>query len=636
MGNTGPQVLHMRQTDLGRIAMTTAHRLSVSLLALFLVAELTGVTLALPGDFLVPLPPGYNQVRYDIVGCEDLPENGGAYCGPTSSAILLKWLDENGYPGVGTWGESCCEVSDALRDLGTSMSCHPTGGTTTTNMRNALQDILDDSYPGQFDVGYIGRHSADLWEQQAGRDFTWIAIHLNFGHLVVANIGWYDLACPDFPGKRCGGHYVAVTGYDWVNPEYWVRFRDPVHRFIACDVFAASATCSTRDDECIERWRTSLEAVELQDTGDGCVNERVTASRWHWDRNERPGDFCDVEGLGCGERLPYQDGFVYIGGTRLFSRPQPGAAYILSYNLAAGTPGTHSSGTSTIYTTVKKHPWLFELYHCQPGEDDIFITDLGTDAVRTLTTTVTINQPRRLVFGSDGTLYVLQSAPSGGGALISAIDPEGSLVGQVAPGSFDDDIAYHEKLERVYAWDGYNGRLQAYTTTLEPVGTPITLTTDTSYTGLGYLAVDPTGDILYYNHDGDEVIFRFDLASGTALSSLSDTELSDPAEMALDNRGHVYVAQGTTPAKVLEFDRSGNLVTNSAAAAFTANTNLTITRSTRTPLLDPNELNPQNLNVDSVDEEEDIPTVSEWGLVVMALLMLTAGTIVYARRHAHA
>jgi hypothetical protein len=361
--------------------------------------------------------------------------------------------------------------------------------------------------------------------------------------------------------------------------------------------------------------------------------ETVTASRWHYDRPGKAGDFCGVPGLGCGERLPHQDGFVYIGGTRLFSRPAPTYNSILSYNMATGATATHSSGTATIYTTVKKHPWLFEVYHCQPGENNIYVTDLNTDAVRILTTSVTINQPRRLEFGSDGTLYVLHNGGAGGGPLISAIDPDGGLAGEVAPGSFDDDIAYHEKLERVYAWDGPNGMLMTYSKTLSPVGTPLTLTTSTSYTGLGYLAVDPTGDTLYYNHDGDRVVFRFDLASGSSLSSLSDEDLTDPAEMALDNRGHVYVAQGS-PAAVLEFDPSGSLVTGSAAAAFTANTNLDITRSSRLPLLDPDELNPQNLNVDSVDQEEDIPTVSEWGLVIMALFVLLAGTVVLQRRRA--
>ena len=34
----------------------------------------------------------------------------------------------------------------------------------------------------------------------------------------------------------------------------------------------------------------------------------------------------------------------------------------------------------------------------------------------------------------------------------------------------------------------------------------------------------------------------------------------------------------------------------------------------------------------SVCTPAGIPTVSEWGLIVMSLLVLTAGTLVYARR----
>ncbi|MCK4343101.1 MAG: IPTL-CTERM sorting domain-containing protein [Phycisphaerae bacterium] len=30
--------------------------------------------------------------------------------------------------------------------------------------------------------------------------------------------------------------------------------------------------------------------------------------------------------------------------------------------------------------------------------------------------------------------------------------------------------------------------------------------------------------------------------------------------------------------------------------------------------------------------EESIPTVSEWGLIVMTLLLLTAGTVVFGRQ----
>ena len=30
---------------------------------------------------------------------------------------------------------------------------------------------------------------------------------------------------------------------------------------------------------------------------------------------------------------------------------------------------------------------------------------------------------------------------------------------------------------------------------------------------------------------------------------------------------------------------------------------------------------------------DEVPTVSEWGLIVMVLLLLVAGTVVFARRH---
>jgi hypothetical protein len=65
--------------------------------------------------------------------------------------------------------------------------------------------MLDSGYPGQFDVGYTGRPSESEFEQNLGRDFAWIAFHLAFGHLVIANIGWYDFPTAN-DGQRCGGH----------------------------------------------------------------------------------------------------------------------------------------------------------------------------------------------------------------------------------------------------------------------------------------------------------------------------------------------------------------------------------------------------------------------------------------------
>ena len=53
----------------------------------------------------------------------------------------------------------------------------------------------------------------------------------------------------------------------------------------------------------------------------------------------------------CGERLPYQDGFVYAGGVNLFSRPAAGM-FIVGYNMAAGTIRTNTAGGSSQPTTT--------------------------------------------------------------------------------------------------------------------------------------------------------------------------------------------------------------------------------------------------------------------------------------------
>jgi len=589
--------------------MATTRRLLTPLFAVLLFSGSTRVTLAQPGDLLVPLPPGYNQVRYAMDWCTALPGNGGSHCGPTSSAILLKWLNEYGYSGVGTWGESCCEVSEAIRDLGVEMSCTTTNGTSTTNMRNALQDILDDAYPDQFTVAYYGRVSPFLFVQEYGRNFRKSALHLDAGHLVIVNIGWYDQLDPFYSGKRCGGHYVALTGYDKVDSasgsEYWVRFRDPIHRDdVPCEI-SDTGVCTPRDDECIVRWKTSLVNTFLQDTGPGCNMDFVTASRWYYDRDEKPTFYCGSP-FTCLERLPYQDGFVVIAGVQIFSRPPVEFGFSISHDLASGASEMHSTGTTAVVTGLETHPYRLEIYNCQPGENEIFVTDLQTDVVTPLTpgTGIQLNRPQRLAFGSDGTLYVLQGDASVGFSIL-AIDPDGNLIGQQSP-TAPSDIAYHEKLGRVYAWSGSTGLLQAYTPTLTPIGAAIPLPSGSTYADPGYLAVDPTGDIVYHNHGGSNQIYRFDLASGAVLTPISDIELRDPAEMAVNNRGHLYVAQGT-PAPVLEFDRTGARVANSAAYNFVANTNLTITRPSRNPLLDPEEENEHNLNVDSVDLDANPP-----------------------------
>lgn len=526
------------------------------------------------GDLLLPLPPDYLQARTSLLadGTVLLPATesgtrGGAYCGPTSSADLLKWLDGNGYPGVGAWGDSYDEVTAGIFDVGEALDCHPDEGTTTTNLRDGLQTLLDAAYPGQFDVGFIGRTSESALEQDLGRDFAWLALNLELGRLAVTNIGWYDLAT----GARCGGHYVAMTGYDDVAGALWARFRDPA-----------------RNAEAVTTWETSRELLDLADA-EGDVNPAF-ASKWLY---ERGGNDCSQNR----PRTPVQDGFIFLAGLELHSRAETGP-FLVHHDLASGQGGTSNAAPGSPVTSVKRHPFLYDRYHCRPEDDAIFVTNAASGAVGTLATGAPLDQPRRLAFGSDGTLYVLQGSTGAGFSLL-AIAPDGALAG-VASQTTMGALAYHEKSRRVLWWSGPSNQLQVFTPDLVPLGAPLALPAGPAFAAPGYLAADPTGDTLYYDHQGSSAIFRFDLQTLAALAPISDPQLADPADLALDNRGHLYVAQGSA-APVLEFDPDGVRVPGSPAEAFVAVSVLDVGRSVRTALADPDESLAHNRNVDALE-----------------------------------
>jgi hypothetical protein len=543
----------------GRFQLSLVASMAVTLVAL-------APAHAQPGDLVLPLPPDYTQVR------NGLPQTaggtpGGAYCGPTSCADLLKWMNLNGWPEVGTWGDSTAAVTTGIANLGILMATDPDNGTTTTNMMMALQFILDVNYPGQFDVGYIGRLSASAVEQDLGRNLAWLALHLEFGHLCVANIGWYDL--PE--GTRCGGHYVAMAGYDHDGDSLWARFRDPA-----------------RDTNATTVWDSSYELLDL-DTPDGGI-EPAWASRWVFDR---PGNTCSNNET----RTPVQDGFVYIGGVRLFSRPPTFTTGFISMTLSTGQSSSHAAPSGPAPTSLAVHPSRFELYCVRPSENKIFVTDLKTNTVKTLSTTAALNQPRRLALGSDAVLYLLQGTASQGFTLL-AIRPDGGVAGSATQSTLGA-IAYHEKLHRVYWWTGPSNQLRVFSSTLQPIGSPIQLPTGPTFVDPGYMAADPTGDLLYFNHNGTGSILRYNVVTHQGLTAIGGGN-PDPSNMAVDNRGHLFVAPASE-GPVIEYDRDGVLVTSSAAGAFKATDLLAMTRAVRTPLSDPNEQNAFNLNVDSVD-----------------------------------
>jgi len=575
--------------------MTRKWFVVVSISIAFAGVNATSAIFAQPGDLFLPLPPDYCQVRAGLPATVGGTQ-GGAYCGPTSAADLLKWMNVNGFPLVGMWGNTEPEITAAILSIGApaNMNTGADSGTTTANMVRGLQTLLASGYPGQFDVGYIGRTSESEFERDLGRNFAWIKFHLGFGHPVIANIGWYDFQTTSNDGQRCGGHYVAMTGYDDDGVDLYARFRDPA-RDVNCAVLDATGCAGCGGGcGCVVRWKTSYDLVNLEDPENGCVMEPVFASKWFYNRS---GKTCASCCENCGERLPYQDGFVYAGGVNVFSRPVAGM-FIVGYNLAAGTNSTSNAGGSSQPTALAVHPFEYEVYHAHPSGNQIYKANPQSGEVTVFSTSASLNQPRRIAFGSDGMLYVLQGDTSMGFDLI-ALRRDGTVAGsahQSTMGAF----AYHEKYKRVYWWSGPSNQVQAYTPSLSPLGGPITLPSGPAFAAPGYMAADPTGDILYYNHDNGSMVFRFNTATLSPLSSISDTTLTDPADMVLDNRGHLYVAQEVN-GPILEFDSSGNRVTNSAAANLIGNTVLGITRSVRTPLRDQLEQNPHNLNVDSVD-----------------------------------
>jgi hypothetical protein len=534
--------------------------------AVFAALVPCAATAAQPGDLY--LPPDFAQVR------PGLPPNaggtpGGAYCGPTSAADLLQWLHDNGFteaPGVRD-PANVEAVTLLIGLLGLLMGTDPDGGTGSQAIMDAVAGQLELDYPGLFDVGFVGRSSDTAAAQRLGHRFDYIVRLLDDGYIALANVGWY-VQEPRFPfadGVRCGGHWVAMTGYDLVAGAHTARFRDPA---------AEVDTVSIR--------RITDGKFNLMDADD--VIREHFASSWNWPR--RPND-CTLDVFG---RVGIQDNVIYIGGVRLFSRDAPGT-FLLELNLASGESSTHRSATGGTPTSIAAHPYRFDLYHCRPSDDLIFVTDVVSHQVTVFPTTAPLDQPRRLAFGHDEVLYVLQGGVQSGFSLL-AIGPDGTLVGsatQTAGGA----IACNEQRGLVYWWDPSLSIVRAFQATeaaLQLVET-VMLPSGVPFVPPGFMAVDdrrtpePGDDLLYYNHDGSPEILRLDLGRQAPLPPIGDTLMTDPEEMVVDHRRHLFVAQSTT-SPVLEFDADGMRVTASPAAALRATSLLAIIRASRRPLIE--------------------------------------------------
>ncbi|HZM15377.1 MAG TPA: FlgD immunoglobulin-like domain containing protein [Candidatus Krumholzibacteria bacterium] len=506
---------------------------------------------ALAGDFT--LYPDHEQVRATLPAT-DSGVQGGAYCGPTSASDVVNWLNDNGYPGLDFDDSDAAAITLEIFGLGLYLFTDPNGGTEPADFRDGLQDFFDDHDLGdRFEVSYVGRNMGSEIEQTLGHTFGTIGLLLNVGNYVMARVGWYES-----DGDRCGGHYVAVTGYDEDAGDFTVRFRDP------------------SDGRLQVRTRSIVDGFyDLEDPASGgcpapCIVNRF-ASSWEWSRS--PSTSCDNT-----DRNGYQDGIISIRPISLLTLGA--GTFLVSNNLATGATHVVTTTTGGPPTTIAYHPHLFHIYHCRPGENVVYKTDYVTNAVTPLPITTALNQPRRLIFGPRLRLYILQG-PAAGPSEVLAVEPDftpsGSLTAPILT-----DLAYYEAADRIVLWSGPSGQLGQFTPDLTPVGSLITLPSGPTFVNPGYMAVDPRNGIVYYNHNGSSSIFRYNLGTMSAMPALPLTGV-DPAGMAVDNRGHLFVARAGA-GTVLEFDAAGAPVTGSPATAVSANGLLALTRAVRRPL----------------------------------------------------
>jgi hypothetical protein len=522
--------------------------------ALGSMALAAGGATAAPGDFT--LYPDHEQVRAGLPATTG-GAPGGAYCGPTSAADVINWLNDNGYPELGFDDTNAATITLEIFGIGLYLSTHPDNGTTPADFVAGLQDLLDDGGLGdRFEVSYVGRNMGSVVEQALGHSFGTIGLLLNVGNYVIARVGWYEPT-----GVRCGGHYVAVTGYDFAADLFTARFRDPSDG--ALQVRQRSIADGFYD----------LEDPNTDDCAAPCIVNQY-ASSWTWARS--PSSACNNV-----SRNGYQDGIVSIRPIRLFSRSASGGSFS-GYRVANGQASSHA-GSNMATTSIALHPHLAHIYHCRPGENLIYRTDIVTDQVAPVVTTASLNQPRRLLFGSGARLYVLQG-PAAGPFTVLGLAPDGTVFAQTSAPTLTA-LGYWEAQDRIVLWSGPTNQVQAFTPELAPVGPTVTLPAGATFANPGYLAVDPSSGVLFYNHNGSSSIFRYDLAMQTPLPALSTPALPDPADMAVDNRGHLFVAPAAT-GPVVEWDAGGMLVTNSRAAGFDATSLLALTRAVRRPLLD--------------------------------------------------
>jgi len=184
------------------------------LAAAFALAGVTGAFAVwfVPNVYSRPGIPDYDQRR------RDLPGHGGMYCVPTSYVDILKYMSDNGMPGMdGSFGNSYGDITSFIFNLGFQM------GTSTEH----------GTYGGPaFDVIYNWTNSRTnkiLVHTLYGPSFDWGkgTIRNRVAEGAICRIGYGRYYNYGGSWHRDGGHSLALVGYNFSGSQDFFRVRDP-------------------------------------------------------------------------------------------------------------------------------------------------------------------------------------------------------------------------------------------------------------------------------------------------------------------------------------------------------------------------------------------------------------------------
>lgn len=146
-----------------------------------------------------------------------LPDNGAAYCGPVSISNSFVHLARQGFDNIiSVLCDSDKEQHELIKLLGSSRYIN-TGkeGSSPQAMCDGVSRFLQDRGYDSARLEYYG------WRQVSSKFNTGISVpDLNIvkaaivnGYPVWLNIGWYRYSKKGNKFRRCGGHWVTLTGY---------------------------------------------------------------------------------------------------------------------------------------------------------------------------------------------------------------------------------------------------------------------------------------------------------------------------------------------------------------------------------------------------------------------------------------